>query len=510
MHKTREILRQKWVLERSHREVARSLGVSFGAVATVMSRAKHAGLARFEETEQLSDPELEKRLYGARPEPQAARERRLPDFGYLHAERRRPGVTLQLLHLEYLEQHPDGYRYSQFCDRYRSWLRRQRVTMRQVHRGGEKMFTDYAGKKPHIVDGRTGEVSDVELFVAVLGASSYTFAEATLTQRSADFIASHTRALEYFGGVPSLLVPDQLKSAVTIPCRYEPGIQRTYEEFSRHYGTAILPARPARPRDKAKVEAAVLVVERWILARLRNETFFSLEALNERISELLEDLNDRPMRAYGKSRRELFERLDRPALKTLPAARFVYGEWKLAKVNIDYHVDIDHHYYSAPFGLVHEHVDVRSTAATVEVYFRGSRVASHARSYRRGGFTTVAEHMPKSHQKHLQWTPSRLIHWASTLGPKTAELVEAILTERRHPEQGYRSCLGILRLERVYGKQRLEAACTRAVAVRARSYRHVDSILKNGLDRVPLPDVSAPAEPQLPLHENIRGGTYYQ
>jgi transposase len=510
MHKTREILRQKWVLERSHREVARSLGVSFGAVATVMSRAKHAGLARFEETEQLSDPELEKRLYGARPEPQAARERRLPDFGYLHAERRRPGVTLQLLHLEYLEQHPDGYRYSQFCDRYRNWLRRQRVTMRQVHRGGEKMFTDYAGKKPHIVDGRTGEVSDVELFVAVLGASSYTFAEATLTQRSADFIASHIRALEYFGGVPSLLVPDQLKSAVTIPCRYEPGIQRTYEEFSRHYGTAILPARPARPRDKAKVEAAVLVVERWILARLRNETFFSLEALNERISELLEDLNDRPMRAYGKSRRELFERLDRPALKTLPAARFVYGEWKLAKVNIDYHVDIDHHYYSAPFGLVHEHVDVRSTAATVEVYFRGSRVASHARSYRRGGFTTVAEHMPKSHQKHLQWTPSRLIHWASTLGPKTAELVEAILTERRHPEQGYRSCLGILRLERVYGKQRLEAACTRAVAVRARSYRHVDSILKNGLDRVPLPDVSAPAEPQLPLHENIRGGTYYQ
>jgi len=510
MHKTREILRQKWVLGRSHREVARSLGVSFGAVATVMSRAKLAGVESYEEAERLGDPELEKRLYGARREPQAARERPLPDFGYLHAERRRPGVTLQLLHLEYLEQHPDGYRYSQFCERYRSWLRRQRVTMRQVHRGGEKLFTDYAGKKPHVVDGRTGEVTDVELFVAVLGASSYTFAEATLTQRSADFIASHTRALEYFGGVPSLLVPDQLKSAVTLPCRYEPGIQRTYEEFSRHYGTAILPARPARPRDKAKVEAGVLVVERWILARLRNETFFSLDALNERISELLEDLNDRPMRAYGKSRRELFERLDRPALKPLPVERFVYGEWKLAKVSIDYHVEIDHHYYSAPFGLVGEYVEVRSTAATVEVYFRGSRVASHVRSYRRGGFTTVAEHMPKSHQKHLEWTPSRLIHWASTLGPKTAELVEAILTERRHPEQGYRSCLGILRLERVYGKERLEAACTRAVAVRARSYRHVDSILKNGLDRVPLPDASAPAEPQLPLHDNIRGGTYYQ
>ena len=254
----------------------------------------------------------------------------------------------------------------------------------------------------------------------------------------------------------------------------------------------------------------MLVVERWILARLRNETFFSLDALNERISELLENLNNRPMRAYGKSRRELFERLDRPALKPLPAERFVYGEWKLAKVSIDYHVEIDRQYYSAPFGLVGEYVDVRSTGATVEIYFRGSRVASHVRSDRRGGFTTVAEHMPKSHQKHLEWTPSRLIHWASTMGPKTAELVQAILTARRHPEQGYRSCLGILRLERVYGKQRLEAACTRAVAVRARSYRHVDSILKNGLDRVPLPDASVSAEPQLPLHENIRGGGYYQ
>ena len=510
MHKTREILRQKWVLGRSHREVARSLGVSFGAVATVVGRAKLAGLANFDEADRLGDPELEKCLYGTRSEPQAARERPLPDFGYLHTERRRPGVTLQLLHLEYLERHPDGYRYSQFCERYRSWLRRQRVTMRQVHRGGEKMFTDYAGKKPHIVNPRTGEITDVELFVAVLGASSYTFAEATLTQRSTDFIASHIRALEYFGGVPALLVPDQLKSAVTLPCRYEPGIQRTYEEFSRHYGTAILPARPARPRDKAKVEVAVQVVERWILAQLRNETFFSLDALNERIAELLEDLNERPMRAYGASRRDLFERLDRPALKPLPAERFVYGEWKLARVNIDYHVELDAHYYSVPFGLVHERVDVRSTAFTVEVYFRGTRVASHARSYRRGGFTTVADHMPKSHQKHLEWTPSRLIHWASTIGGKTAELVQAILTERRHPEQGYRSCLGILRLERVYGRDRLEAACRRAVLVRARSYRHVDSILKNGLDRAPLPDTGASAEAQLPLHENIRGGSYYQ
>lgn len=512
MHKTREILRQKWVMGRSHREVAGSLGVSFGVVARVMERAKEAGLERFEAASGLGDVELEERLYGGGGRnPMATMGRALPDFGTVHTERRRPGVTLALLHLEYLEQHPDGLRYSQFCERYKQWVSRQRITMRQVHRAGEKMFTDYAGKKPHIVDPRTGEVTDVELFVAVLGASSFTFAEATRTQRSADFIASHTRAFEYFDGVSSLVVPDQLKSAVTVPCRYEPGIQRTYEEFARHYGTVILPARPRKPRDKAKVEAGVLVVERWILARLRNQTFFSLAALNERIAELLEELNDRPMRAYRASRRELFERLDRPALRPLPSERFVYGEWKLAKPNLDYHVEVDGHYYSAPFTLRHERLDVRFTATTVEIYFHQSRVASHLRSYRRGGFTTITEHMPKSHQQHRDWTPSRLIHWGSTVGAKTAALVEAILTERRHPEQGYRSCLGILRLERVYGRERLEAACARAVAVRARSYRHVASILKNGLDRFPLPDADrVPNQAELTLHENIRGGTYYQ
>jgi transposase len=444
MRNTREILRQKWTLGRSHREVGQSVGVSIGAVSAVIARATAAGLDWLAVTA-LADDALEAKLY---PSVAASSERPLPDCAYIHAERRKPGVTLELLHLEYLEKHPNGFRYTQFCERYREWLGRRRLSMRQEHRAGEKLFVDYSGKKPRIVDPKTGELTKVELFVAVLGASNYTFAEATLTQRGPDFIASHVRALAFLGGVPAALVPDQLKSGVIAACRYEPGIQRTYEDLAQHYATAILPARPGHPRDKAKVEAGVLVAQRWILARLRHETFFSLDALNERIGDLLEELNDRRMRVYGASRRELFERIDRPALKALPSERFEYSEWRKARLNIDYHAEVDHHFYSAPHALVHEQLDVRLTAITVELFHRGERVASHLRSYRRGGHTTIAEHMPKAHRAHSEWSPSRIIEWAGSIGPSTKALAEAILAERRHPEQGYRSCLGILRLAR--------------------------------------------------------------
>jgi len=505
MRKTREILRQKLELGRSHREVAASVGLSVGAVAATLIRAARAGLS-WASMQGLTDEALDERLYGAK----ALAARPLPDCAYLHLERKKPGVTLELLHLEYLEKYADGYRYTQFCERYREWLSRRGFTMRQEHIAGEKLYVDYAGKKPHLVDPKSGEVIEVELFVAVLGASNYTYAEATRTQRSPDFIASHVRAFRELGGVPRAVVPDQLKSGVTLACRYEPGIQRTYEDLARHYGTTILPARPLHPRDKAKVEVGVQVVERWILARLRNETFFSLQALNERIAELRAELNERKMRVYGASRRELFERLDRPALKALPLEPFVYSEWKTARLNIDYHAEIDHHYYSAPYPLVHEQVEARMTATTIELFHKGERVASHVRSYLQGRHTTNPEHMPKSHREHREWSPSRILHWAATIGPKTRELAEAILTERRHPEQGYRSCLGILRLGKRYGNERLEAACARAVAVRARSYRHVESMLKNGLDRLPSPAEPTDAEGTTPVtHENIRGGGYY-
>ena len=380
--------------------------------------------------------------------------------------------------------------------------------MRQVHRAGEKCFVDYAGQKPRLIDPATGEVIEVELFVAVLGASNYTYAEATRTQQVPDWIASHQRAFTYFQGVPGAVVPDQLKSGVTVPCRYEPGLQRTYEEFAQHAGTVILPARPGKARDKAKVEAAVLVAERWILARLRHETFFTLAALNTRIHELLTDLNGRVMRQYQASRRELFERLDRPALRPLPAEPFVYGEWKTARVNIDYHVELHRHYYSVPFALVHEVVDARLTATTVECFHKGQRVAAHVRDDTPGRHTTHPAHMPKAHQHHLEWTPSRLTDWAGRIGTQTRALVAAILADRPHPEQGYRSCLGLLRLGRRHGEARLEAACARALAVGARSYRHVDSILKHGLERLPLPAAAAPNRPA-PVHEHLRGPAYY-
>jgi transposase len=508
MRTIRDVLRQRWVLGRPHRAIGLSCGRSVGAVYEALRRARAAGLD-WARVETMTDTALEAALYRRPAVVGPQRERPQPDCVYLHTERRKPGVTLELLHLEYLERHPDGYRYTQFCEVYRQWLRRRGLTMRQVHRAGEKGFVDYAGKAPFLTDPATGQLIPVELFVMALGASSYTYAEATATQQVPDWIASHTRAFAFFGGAPTATVCDQLRSGVTTPCRYEPGVHRIYAELAAHYGTTILPARPARPRDKAKAEVAVQVAERWIVARLRHETFFTLGAMNARVAELLEALNAKPMRHYGgASRRDLFERLDRPALRPLPAAPFEYAEWKYARVNLDYHVELEHHYYSVPHALVHERVDARISATSVELFHRGQRVAAHARSFGRGQHTTCPAHMPKAHQAQAGWRPSRFIAWAATIGPQTAALVSAILADRPHPEQGYRSCLGILRLAKRYDPVRLEAACARALAAGARSYRHVDAILKRGLDRVAA--TTGAEAPAVPLaHENIRGRDYY-
>jgi len=505
MRSTREILRQKWVLGMTHRDVAASLDIGIGTVTGILQRAEAAGL-EWAGIEALSDDALEARICGPRIEAMVAKA--MPDPVYLHTELHRTGVTLMLLHQEYLEEHPDGYRYSQYCEHYRRWKSRQKLSMRQVHRGGEKLFVDYSGKQPHIIDPGTGEVIWCELYVAAMGASNFTYAESTLTQRTPDFLKSHIGAFEYMGGVPGALVPDQLKTGVTDSNRYEPGIQRTYDEFSLHYGTCVIPARPARPRDKAKVEGAVLIAQRWILARLRNETFFSLAALNARIRELLDELNGRVMRTYGVSRRELFERLDKPMLKPLPAERFEYGAWKKAKVNIDYHVEVDHHAYSVPHGLVGEEVEAWISGATIALFHRSRRICVHMRSHARGQFTTIPEHMPAAHQKHLEWTPSRILNWAGTVGPGVRALAEAIMLERRHPEQGYRSCLGILRLGKRYGGERLEVACGRALAVGARTYRHVAAMLKNGMDRAPLLG-EEDERTSAGGHEHVRGSEYY-
>jgi transposase len=502
----REILRQKLALGRSHREVARSVGVSPSTVASVLADARAHGFDAAA-VDALTDAELEACVY---PPPPPSCMRPEPDCAAMHLELRRRGVTLALLHVEYLTAHPDGLRYTAFCTRYREWHKRQSPVMRQVHVAGDKLFVDYAGMRPRIVDPVTGEVTDVELFVAVLGASNYTFAEATRTQQVPDFIGSVTRALAFLGGVPRAIVPDQLKSAVVTSCRYDPGVQRSTAELARHYDTTILPARPRSPRDKAKVEVGVQVAERWLLARIRNETFSSLGALNARLADLVRELNHRPMRTYKASRRELFERLDKPALTPLPAEPFEVSAWKKVALNVDYHVAYDGHFYSAPHALRHQdaHLWVRATATSIEILHGQERVAVHARSFVQGGHTTVPEHMPSSHRAHAEWTPSRILGWAEQIGPNTRALCEVILRDRRHPEWGYRSCLGLFRLAKKYGPARLDAASRRALFAGARSYRPVLTIQQHNLDSQPLPDSEAPAKPGA-HHENVRGPAYY-
>lgn len=510
MRKTREILRLK-ELKRSHREISRVLGVGGATVSEAAARARAAGLL-WAAVAAMTDAELDARLY---PRPATDIERPLPDPATLDIELRKTGVTLRLLHHEYLEQNRVGaYGYTQFCAHYNGWKKTQSLTMRQVHLAGDKLFVDYSGKKPHIIDVETGEPIEVELFVAVLGASNYTFAEVTRSQTVPDWVGSHVRAFEYFRGVPAAVVPDQLKSGVTKSCRYEPGVQRTYDELARHYDTVIFPARPIHPQDKAKVEVGVQIAQRWILARLRNQRFFSIDEMNGRIAELLEDLNTRLMRRYRASRRDLYEKLERSVLKPLPTSRFSYGQWKKARVNIDYHVVFDDHFYSAPYQMVGDEVWIRATALTIEIFTDNSvptddnRVGSHVRSYKRGGHTTSDAHRSVLHLKHAEWTPERIVSWAKSIGANAALLIEKIMTERKHPEHGYRSCLGIIRLDKKYGHARLDAACARALAVGGRSYKHVESILRNGLDHAALPKTDD--EPTTSIdHENVRGPDYY-
>jgi transposase len=506
MRKLRQALRLAWEAGLGLRPIGHSLGLSPTTVGEYLRRAEIAGLT-WPLPAEIDDATLEARLFpGASPLP--PQERPLPDFASVHRELRRKGVTLALLWQEYKATHAEGLQYSQFCEHYRRFVGRLDLVMRQHHRAGEKGFIDYAGQTVPVVDSSTGEVREAQVFVATLGASNYTYAEATWTQALPDWIASHIRAFEYFGAVPALLVPDNLKSAVARACRYEPEPNATYQELASHYGTAILPARVRRPRDKAKVEAGVQLVERWILARLRHQSFLSLPELNAAIRTLLEELNTRPFKKLPGSRRTLFETLDKPAMRPLPPERYVLAEWRIARVHIDYHVEADGHYYSVPYTLVKQRVEVRLTATTVEVLHRGQRVASHLRSSARGRHTTLPEHMPKAHAAHAEWTPERLVRWAAECGPAAAALVETILTTRRHPEQGFRACLGVMRLGKEYGAERLEAACARALAIAAPSFRSVHSILRHGLDRRPAPGEDATGS--LPTaHENIRGADYY-
>ena len=508
MRKIREVLRLKFQAALSHEQIAKALALSKGVVSKYIRLAVAAGLSWPLPEELDDDARLEALLFPVKAKPERYTE---PDYPVIHQQLKRKGVTLQLLWQEYCDQHPQSaYRYTQFCQRYRQWRGAQKRSMRQSHRAGEKLFIDYAGQTVPVVDPSTGECQFAQIFVAVMGASNYTFAEATWSQTLPDWIASHQRALRFFQGVPKLLVPDNLRAGVSIACRYDPQPNATYAEMAQHYGTAILPARPRKPKDKAKAEAGVQLVERWILARLRHQTFFSLHALNQAISQLLMDLNHRPFQKLPGSRASAFKQLDQPELGPVPAQPYEYAEWKKAKVGIDYHLQVDQRYYSVPHRLVGKVVEVRITANLVEVIHQNQCVARHAKRGQ-SRFSTVAEHMPKSHRAHQTWTPGRFMNWAQDIGPYTLELVKHQLENRPHPEHGYRACLGLLSQAKRYGKQRLEAACQRALALAAPRYASVTSILKQGLDQQPLESSHECDEDEntLPEHQNIRGPGYY-
>ena len=508
MRKIREVLRLKFGLGLKDREIARSCSIPRSSVGNYVFRARQAGLCTWPLEPDLGDEALETLLFPPVTVKPAAPKAVLPDFSWMHEQlRRHKHLTLQLLWEEYKQAHPDGYQYSQFCELYRRWVRKIDVVLRQEHRAGEKMFVDHAGQTVPIVDTTTGDVRNAFIFVAVLGASNYTYAEAAWKRNLPSWIGSHSRAVEFYGGVPAVTVPDNWKAGIKDPSYYEPDLNPTYRDWADHYGTVVIPARVRKPRDKAKVEAGVLIVERWILAALRHRTFFSLDELNESIRELLVRLNQRKFRKLETTRARLFETLEKPALKPLPAEPFRFAEWKTVKVNIDYHVEINRHYYSVPYQYVHEELEAHVSEKSIEIIRKGRRIATHVRSDIAGKHTTLPEHRPKKHQD-LEWTVSRFVEKGRAIGPSTAALVERILQSRRHPELGYRSCLGILRLGNRYTNERLEAACLRAVALNTCSYRSIRSMLATGFDRQPLqqPDESVVHQE---IHANVRGAGYY-
>jgi transposase len=502
MRKVREVLRLNHS-GLSIRAIARACSIGRETVREYLCRASEAGID-WPLPEGLSDEALERKLF-----PSVIRiygKRTCPNWALIHQELRQKGVTRKLLWTEYKEENSDYYGYSQFCELYRQWTKQLNPSMRITHKAGEKLFVDYAGLTMRYTDPSSREERKAYIFVATWGASNYTYAEAHPSQTLTSWVGGHIRALEYFGGVPELLVPDNTKTGVTSACYYEPDLNPTYLELARHYGTAVLPTRVNHPKDKAKVEKGVQTVEYWLIAPLRKRQFFSIEEINQALRERLEDLNTRPMQHLGRSRREMFEELDRPVLRPLPKRAFEVAEWKRAKVNIDYHVEFKRHYYSVPHTLIRKQVDVRATDQVVEVFYNRRRVSSHKRDDTPGRHSTHPEHMPESHRHYAEYNPERFINWAKKIGDLTEQLVNGIFSCRPHIEHGYRSCLGLMRLESRYGKERLEAAAKRALFFGLYSCKGVRNILEAGLDKVPLEEESGVTGK---AHANIRGTDYY-
>jgi len=505
MRKITEIFRQRYELKRSYRDIAQSLNIGISTVYDYLTRAKAAAID-WPFPKEWSEQQLYDKLFLPASPPEHPRP--LPQWEYIHKELRKKGLTLRLLWREYRQQHASGLGYSQFCFHYRAYTKTITPVMRQVHKAGEKTFVDYAGMTMQWIDISTGEIHEAQIFVGALGASQFIFAHASASQQLQDWIDAHIKMWEYFGGVSEIVVPDNLKSGVTKAHRYDPDINPNYQHLSVHYGFAIVPARSREPKDKAKVESAVGIVCKQILAALRHMTFSSIGEINAAIKPKLEALNNQLFQKMNVSRRELFETLDKPALKSLPPQRYHYAQWANAKIHIDYHFVLDKHFYSVPYQYIHHQVQIRATAKTVECFYQNNRVAVHARSYVRYGFTTLQAHMPASHLAHATWSPERMKRWAKQMGPQTVQFIEYMIASRAFPEQAFRACLGLLRLGNSFGEKRLEAACTIALSVGATRYQHVESILKKRLDTLPASNTQI--QTHVSEHENIRGPEYYQ
>jgi transposase len=516
MRKIREVLRLKWQLHLGDQFIAESCKLSRSTVWEYIRRAEEAGLS-WPLPEDLDDAALEAKLFSGNQAKNQTRPE--PDWEYIYSESKKKGVTLLLLWREYIQGKPLGHGYVNFTIRFRKWKKRNKiseVSMRQEYKAGEKCFVDYAGMTIDITDPATGEIKEAQVFVGTLGASNYTFAEASWTQNLEDWLASHRRMLEFFEGSPEIIVPDNLKTGVRRACYFEPDINRSYLEFAEHYGLAVIPTRVRRPKDKAKVEKAVQDVEYSILAPLRDRTFFSLIEANEAIHKLLIAFNQKPFQKLVGSRRSLFEELEKPVLKPLPKDAYVLASWKKAKVHPDYHVEVDKHFYSVPHSYAHEKVDIRLTQNTLEIYCDGKRIASHARKMQvdrhKGRHTTIAEHMPSHHKLRGEWTTERFIEWATKIGEHCQHFIEALIQTRQHPEQSFRSCFGVQRLAKEYGQQRLEAACKRACHFKSFSYQSLTSILAKKLDFEPLAESKhqqATTAEKTQSHQNLRGAEYY-
>lgn len=506
MRYIKDILRLRYEAKLSQRDISRSIRVSVGSVNQYLARAAQAGIG-WPIPEDMDQKALIKALF---PDQQLTRRSGfvVPEWPTVQIELRHKGATKQLLWEEYCQCHPyNAYSYSQYCHHYQVWLGQQRRSMRQVHKVGEKLFVDYCGPTVPVINPATGEIRQAAIFVAVLGASNYSFAEASWGQTLCDWLESHVRAFEFFGGTTTIVIPDNLKSAVSKACRYEPDLNRSYQALAEHYSLVVIPARPRKPKDKSKAENGVLLVERWVLAKLRHETFFTLAALNARIKELVEQLNNKPFQKLPGSRRSQFETLDRPALRPLPSHRYEYVDIKKVRVGIDYHIEYLRHFYSVSHPLVGKQLEVHANSTCVQIYNLDTLITTHPRKYH-AGFTTNPAHMPENHRAHGAWTPERLLNWGTRIGPNTRKMVQQFIAGKAHPEQAYRACLGLLNLNKNYGDERLENACRLGLAEGLRTVRNIRNILKHKRDQIPATadDTNTSLNQH---HENVRGPNQY-